>query len=73
MNAHTFSTYKFTLMDVQYSITHGKYKTLESAIKAMTLAWASPDCPIESDLTIFDGEGKEVRISASMINEQMAA
>ena len=73
MNTHTFSTYTFTLIDVQYSITHGKYKTLESAIKAMTLAWASPDCPIEADLTIFDGDGKEVRISASMINEQMAA
>ena len=73
MNTYTFTTYTFALIDVQYSITHGRYKTLEDAIKAMIRAWASPDCPIEADLTIFDANAKEVRISSSMINEQIAA
>jgi hypothetical protein len=62
------NTYKFTLIDVQYSITYGKYKTLDSAIKSMILAWKAPDCPIEADLTIFNCDGKEVKISQQMIN-----
>jgi hypothetical protein len=62
------NTYKFTLIDVQYSITYGKYKNLESAIKSMILALKAPDCPIEADLTIFNCDGKEVKISQQMIN-----
>ena len=68
MQTYTFAKYTFALIDVQYSITHGRHKTLESAIKAMILAWASPDCPIEADLTIFDANGKEVKITQQMIN-----
>jgi len=68
MNPYQYTSYKYTLIDQQYAITHGRYKTVESAIKAMILAWKAPDCPIEADLAILDCDKKEVKITQQMIN-----